>query len=228
MIDWSTPVWLSLRVTGSAIVVIFIVGVPLALMLARFFFPGKIILETAINLPLVLPPTVLGYYLLILMGRGSFLREQLGIDIIFTWQAAVVAGAIVGLPLMIQSARVAFESIDSDIEQAARVDGASEWHVFWHITLPIARRGVLAGLILGGTRALGEFGTTLMIAGNIPGRTQTLPLAVYDAVQARRYDDAMLMVWVLTLIAFGGLWLVHQWRDDPVNTTQRFPSLRRA
>ncbi len=201
--------WLSLQVTGTAVVGILIIGLALAVLLARVSFRGKLILETLIYLPLVLPPTVVGYYLLFVLGRGSFLLERLKIDLLFTWQAAAFASMIVGLPLMVQTARAAFEEVEPEIEDAARVDGAAEWQVWWRVTLPIARRGILAGLILSAARALGEFGATLMVAGSIPGRTQTLPLAIYDAVQARRYDDAQLMVAVMTSLAFTGLWVVY-------------------
>lgn len=204
------PAWLSLQVAGTATLGIMVVGLPLALLLARTPFRGKLALQTIINLPLVLPPSVVGYYLLFVLGRGSFLREQLHLDLLFTWQAAALASMVVGLPLMVQAARAAFEEVEPEIEDAARADGAAEWQVWWYVTLPLARRGILAGLILGSARALGEFGATLMVAGNIPGRTQTLPLAIYDAVQARRYDDANLMVLVMTALAFACLWLVYR------------------
>lgn len=207
--NWQ-PLWLSLQVTGTAMIGILIIGLALALLLARVSFRGKLVLETVIYLPLVLPPTVVGYYLLFVLGRGSFLVEQLKIELLFTWQAAAFASMVVGLPLMVQTARAAFEEVEPEVEGAARVDGAAEWQVWWYVTLPIARRGILAGLILSAARALGEFGATLMIAGNIPGRTQTLPLAIYDAVQARRYDDANVMVLVMTSLAFTGLWIVRQ------------------
>lgn len=208
--NWQ-PFWLSLQVTGTAVVGILIIGLALALLLARVSFRGKLILETVLYLPLVLPPTVIGYYLLFVLGRGSFLVEQLKIELLFTWQAAALASMVVGLPLMVQTARAAFEEVEPEVEDAARVDGAAEWQVWWYVTLPTARRGILAGLILSAARALGEFGATLMVAGNIPGRTQTLPLAIYDAVQARRYDDANFMVLVMTSLAFTGLWLVYHW-----------------
>ncbi|NWG18245.1 MAG: molybdate ABC transporter permease subunit [Chloroflexi bacterium] len=207
--NWQ-PFWLSVQVTGTAMIGILAIGLALALLLARAVFPGKLILETVIYLPLVLPPTVVGYYLLFVLGRGSFVFEVLHIDLLFTWQAAAFASMVVGLPLMVQTARAAFEEVEPEIEDAARVDGAGEWRIWWSITLPLARRGILAGLILSAARALGEFGATVMVAGNIPGRTQTLPLAIYDAVQARRYDDAHFMVLVMTLLAFSGLWLVHR------------------
>jgi molybdate transport system permease protein len=201
---------LSLQVTATATAGIVILGLALALLLARGRFRGRLLLETLINLPLVLPPSVVGYYLLFVLGRGSFLVEQLGIELLFTWQAAAIAATVVGLPLMVGSARAALEDIEVEIEDAARADGASRWQTWWYVTLPLARRGILAGVMLGSARALGEFGATLMIAGNIPGRTQTLPLAIYDAVQARRYDEATLMVLTMTGLAFGCLWLVRQ------------------
>lgn len=218
--NWQ-PFWLSLQVAGSATIGIVIVGVLLAALLARVPFRGKLILETIIYLPLVLPPTVIGYYLLFVLGRGSLMREWLGIDILFTWPAAAFASVVVGLPLMVQTARAAFEEVEPEVEDAARADGAAEWQVWWYITLPIARRGILAGLILSSARALGEFGATLMVAGNIPGRTQTLPLAIYDAVQARRYDDANVMVVVLTLFSFIGLGLVYRLGTSSLNRDKR-------
>ncbi len=206
---WSA-FWLSLQVTSTATVGIVIIGLPLALLLARRQFRGKLMLETLINLPLILPPTVVGYYLLLALGRGSLIYAVLRIDLLFTWQAAAVAAMVVGMPLMVQTARAAFEDVDQEIEAAARLDGAASWQVWWHITLPLAQRGILAGLILSSARALGEFGATLMVAGSIPGRTQTMPLAIYAAIQARRYADAQVLVILLTSVAFACLWLIYQ------------------
>jgi molybdate transport system permease protein len=182
----------------------------LGVWLARFRVRGQIIFETIIFLPLVLPPSVIGYFLLLALGRGSPVVEWFHVNLLFTWQAAAIASALVGLPLMIQSARSAIANVDQVLENAARTLGSSELEILWRVTLPLARRGVLAGLILGGARALGEFGATLMVAGNIPGQTQTLPLAIYDAVQARRYEQAQMMVVVMTAVAFVGLWCVRQ------------------
>ena len=140
--------------------------------------------------PLVLPPTVVGYYLLLALGRGSPIDDWFGWRILFTWGAAAIASAVVGLPLLVQSARAAIAGVDPALEHAARTLGSSELEVLWRVTLPLARRGILAGLVLAAARALGEFGATLMVAGNIPGRTQTLPLAIYDAVQNRHYAQA--------------------------------------
>ncbi len=203
------PFRLSLQVTGVATAGIAVIGIALAWLLARREFRGKLLLVTTLYLPLVLPPTVVGYYLLIALGRSSPFYALLNFNILFTWQAAALASFVVGLPLMVQTARTAFEEVEREIEDAARADGATEVQVFRYITLPAARRGILAGLILSSARALGEFGATVMVAGSIPGRTQTLPLAIYDAVQARRYDDANLMVLVMTALAYAGLWLVH-------------------
>ncbi|MFN3973681.1 MAG: molybdate ABC transporter permease subunit [Dehalococcoidia bacterium] len=201
---------LSLRVTALATAIILVAGVGLALLLARVRFPGRTLVELLVTLPLVLPPSVVGYYLLLALGRGSPLKEWLGIDILFTWWAAALASAVVGMPLMVQAARAAIASVDPTLEQAARTLGSTEWEVLRRITLPLARRGILAGLLLGAARALGEFGATLMVAGSIPGRTQTLPLAIYDAVQARNYAAANQMVALLTLLSLLGLWWVRR------------------
>ncbi|QQS45078.1 MAG: molybdate ABC transporter permease subunit [Acidobacteriota bacterium] len=207
--NWEA-VRLSLQVTLVATTVLFVCGLTIALVLARFQFRGKIFVETLINLPLVLPPSVVGYYLLLALGRNSPLVDWFHVQILFTWPAAAIASAVVGLPLMVQVSRAAIAGIDPVIENAARTLGSGEFELLRRVTLPLARRGLLAGLILGGARALGEFGATLMIAGNIPGRTQTLPLAIYDAVQSRRYEQANRMVLMMTVLAFLGLWLVRR------------------
>ncbi|MGQ9480751.1 molybdate ABC transporter permease subunit [Chloroflexus sp.] len=216
--SWSA-LWLSLQVTTVATLGIVLIGLPLALLLVRRTFPGQIVVETMLMLPLILPPSVVGYYLLLALGSGSPLVEWFQIRLLFSWPAAVVAAVVVGLPLMIQSSRAALSNVDLQLEQAARTLGLSEWRILWRITLPLARRGIIAGAILGGARALGEFGATLMVTGNIPGRTQTLPVAIYDAVQAQRYADANLMVLVMTGISFVGLWLVRQLEQRPKSQT---------
>jgi len=207
------PLWLSLQVTAVATVLMVAAGLPLALLLARRRFRGSTLLEVAILLPLVLPPTVVGYYLLLALGRGSPVTEVFGWRILFTWGAAAIASAVVGLPLLVQSARAAIAGVDPVLEQAARTLGSSEIEVLTRVTLPLARRGILAGLVLAATRALGEFGATLMVAGNIPGRTQTLPLAIYDAVQNRNYAQANGMVVLMTVLAFASLWAVRRFEQ---------------
>ena len=196
------PVWLSLRVSLTATALTLVAGVPLAWLLARRRFPGRNLLEAAVVLPLVLPPTVLGYYLLLAVGRRGPVGQALasvGLELAFTWGAAVLAAAVGSIALVIKSAQAGFETVDRQLEQAARTLGHAEWSVFWRVTLPLAWRSVLAGTVLAFCRALGEFGITLMVAGNIPGRTQTLPLAIYDRVQAAQMDEAN----ALALIAVG-------------------------
>ncbi|HEV2132117.1 MAG TPA: molybdate ABC transporter permease subunit [Longimicrobiaceae bacterium] len=196
------PVLLSLQVTLVATVLIVAAGLPLAVLLARARFPGQSLVETAVNLPLVLPPSVVGYFLLLALGAGGPLEAWFGVRMVFTWIAAAIASAVVGLPLMVQSARAAVAAVDPALERAARTLGSSELEVLGRVTLPLARRGILAGVLLGAARALGEFGATLMVAGSIPGRTQTLPIAIYDAVQNREYAVANRMVLGMTVLAF--------------------------
>ncbi len=207
------PLLLSLQVTAVAVALMVIGGLPLALLLARRRFRGATGVEALVNLPLVLPPTVVGYYLLMALGRGSPVVAWFGWRILFTWGAAAIASAVVGLPLLVQSARAAIAGVDPALEDAARTLGSSELEVLWRVTLPLARRGILAGLVLAAARALGEFGATLMVAGNIPGRTQTLPLAIYDAVQNRDYARANGMVLLTTALAFLSLWAVRRFEQ---------------
>lgn len=198
------PLFLSLRVSVLAATLALVVGVALAAWLARHRHPLTNVVDGVVNLPLVLPPTVLGYYLLVIWGArsplGRFLAG-LGIPLVFTWRGAVLAAATVALPLVVQSARAAFEAVDPSLADVARTLGRSEWAIFRTITLPLAWRGILAGAVLAFARALGEFGATLMVAGNIPGKTQTMPIAIYDAVQAGDQTRANLLVAVLTLVA---------------------------
>ncbi|MDN3920914.1 molybdate ABC transporter permease subunit [Roseateles violae] len=194
---------LSLKVAGWATALNLVFGTAAGFALARLRFPGRDLLDALLTLPMVLPPTVLGYYLLVLLGRrgafGAWLHEQFGIQLIFSWQGAVIAASIVAFPLVMKSARAAFEGVDAQLERAARVLGLSEAAVFFRVTLPMAWRGLLAGLLLAFARALGEFGATLMVAGSIPGRTQTLSVAVYEAVQAGQDDVANLLVLIISL-----------------------------
>jgi molybdate transport system permease protein len=194
------PVWLSFQVATSATALTLLAGLPLAWLLARRRFPGHDLLAGAVVLPLVLPPTVLGYYLLLLIGsRGPVgrLLGTLGIELAFTWRAAVLAACVGSIALLVKAAQAGFESVDPRLEQAARTLGRSEWSVFWSVTLPLAWRSVFAGTTLAFCRALGDFGITLMVAGSIPGLTQTMPLAIYDHVQANQMHEAN----VLALIA---------------------------
>lgn len=193
-----TALFLSLKVAGWATALNLIAGIGVGYLLARARFPGRDLLDTLLTLPMVMPPTVLGYYLLVLMGRhswlGSWLQEHFGISLIFTWQGAVIAAAMVAFPLVFKPARAAFEAVDGQLEQAARVLGISEMAIFFRVTLPLAWRGILASVLLAFARALGEFGATLMVAGSIPGKTQTLSIAVYEAVQAGQDEVANTLV----------------------------------
>jgi molybdate transport system permease protein len=201
---------LSLQVTAAATIVLGVVGLALGHLLARHEFRGKAVVETLIMLPLVLPPSVVGFYLLMVLGRQNPLVRATGIDLLFTATGATIAAAVVGLPLMVQASRAALKSVPVAVQNAGRVLGSSEWEVFVRITLPLARPGLIAGLVLGGARAFGEFGATLMVAGNIPGRTQTVPLAIYDAVQAGDGTTAAVLVGLTTVLAFAGLWFVRR------------------
>jgi len=193
---------LSVRVAILATAINTIVGVPLAYLLARRRFRGRAALDVLVTLPLVLPPTVTGYYLIVVLGRRGWLGAPLyaatGWSIAFTWYAAVVAATVMALPLLVRTARAAIESVDRDLERAAHTLGRSEWQTAMEVTLPLARNGIVAGLVLAFARALGEFGATLMLAGNIPGRTTTVPLAIYTAVQTGETGDALALVALLT------------------------------
>jgi molybdate transport system permease protein len=197
------PLLLTLKVAGWATALNLLLGVGVGFALARLRFPGRELLDALLTLPMVMPPTVLGYYLLVLIGRkgplGAWLQAEFGITLIFTWQGAVIAATIVAFPLVFKSARAAFEGVDPQLEQAARVLGLSELAVFFRVTLPLAWRGILAGLLLAFARATGEFGATLMVAGSIPGKTQTLSVAVYEAVQAGQDATANVLVLVTSI-----------------------------
>jgi len=203
-IDWF-PLWLSLRVAFVSTAVAFVAGLWLAYILANREFRGKEVLDAAVTLPLVLPPTVLGYYLLVLLAGNSPLGKLweniFGSPLVFTWKAAVVAALLHALPLLVKSARTALESVDRSLERAARNLGASEWRLFWRVTLPLARRSIFAAVALAFARSLGDFGVTLMVAGNIPGRTQTVAVAIYDAVESGNTALARTLVLVISAVA---------------------------
>ena len=211
------PAWialgLSLKVALWATLLDVIAGVALGYLLARVRFPGRDTLDALLTLPMVMPPTVLGYYLLVIIGRNGPLGhwlQQFGINLIFTWQAAVLAAAVVAFPLVLKAARSAFETVDTQLEDAARVLGVSGFGVFLRVTLPLAWRGVLAGTLLAFARSMGEFGATLMVAGSIPGKTQTLSIAVYEAVQAGQDDTANVLVLITSVTCVTVLLLANR------------------
>ncbi len=203
-IDWF-PLWLSLRVAVLSTAISFAAGLWIAYLLANRNFRGKEILDAAVTLPLVLPPTVLGYYLLVVIGRaspfGKLWESIFGSSLVFTWKAAVIAAVLHSFPLMVKSARAALESVDRSYERAARTLGASELRLFRRVTLPLAGRSILAATALCFARSLGDFGVTLMVAGNIPGRTQTVALAIYDAVEAGNGAVARTFVLIISAVA---------------------------
>ena len=194
---------LSLKVAGWATALNLFLGTGAGWVLARKRFPGRDLLDAVLTLPMVLPPTVLGYYLLVVIGKrgwlGSWLFDTFGINLIFTWQGAVIAATLVAFPLVLKAARAAFEGVDPQLENAARVLGLSEGAVFFRVSLPMAWNGILAGVLLAFARALGEFGATLMVAGSIPGKTQTLSIAVYEAVQAGQDSVANTLVLITSI-----------------------------
>src|SRR5256714_7999930 len=212
-IDWF-PIRLSFLVASAATLIALVVGSALAWLLARRRFPGRDILDAIITLPLVLPPTVLGYYLLVLLGTrsslGGFLYNNFGIRLTFTVKAAIIAATIHALPLVTKSLRAAFESVDMELEAVARTLGLNERRIFFRVTLPLAWRGVLAATALAFARALGDFGITIMIAGNIPGKTQTASVAIYDAVQAGRDNEALMLAVIVSLIAVAMLYFINR------------------
>jgi len=207
--EWQI-VWFTTWVSALSTLIILPFGLAAAWMLARFEWPGKSLVETLISLPLVMPPVATGLILLKLLGRrgpiGSFLHDHLGLDIVFTWKGVLVSLAVMSFPLLVRSARVAFEEVSPRLEQIARTLGAGDWRVFFTITMPLAARGIVAGMILSFARALGEFGATIMVAGNIPGQTSTLSLDIFQAVQLGQDNHAYRMLAISTVLAFLAVW----------------------
>lgn len=208
--EFLTPILLSLRVAVIALVIVVVSATIIAKFMAHARFKGKIIVETFLMLPLVLPPTVVGFLLIIIFGSNGFVGEIIRMvfneTVMFTWYGAVIASSVVAFPLMYQSAKAGFHSVDKDIENAARVDGAGEFQVFMRVTIPMAATSLVTGALLSFARAIGEFGATLMIAGNIPGRTQTLPTAIYVAMQGN--NMILAWAWVITIIVISFVMLL--------------------
>ncbi len=211
--EWQA-VGLSLQVAVAAVVASLPLGIAIAWLLARKQFWGKAALETLVNLPLVLPPVVTGYLLLVLFGRngwlGGFLEDRLGIHIIFTWKAAALASAVMAFPLMVRSIRLDFKSVDVHLEQAARTLGAGPWDAFFTITLPLARRGIIAGCLLAFARSIGEFGATIMISGNIPGVTRTMPLEIYSLLESPGGETQVRGLLVVSVLIAAGAVIVGE------------------
>ena len=216
--DWQA-VWLSVRVSLTAVALSLPFGIAAGWVLARKSFRGKTLAETLLNLPLVMPPVVTGLLLLYLLGRrgwvGSWLYQWFGLEVALTWRAAVLAVAVMGFPLMVRAIRLAFEGADPRLYQAARSLGAGPLDAFWTVSLPLARHGVIAGIVLSFARGLGEFGATLMFAGNVPGRTQTLPLAIYSAMEVDLRPAKALSI-LLVVVALVVLLLLGRGREVEV------------
>ena len=211
-----TPLWISIRTSLLATFITFFIGIGSAYLVANYQGKWKGLIDSLFTLPLVLPPTVLGFFLLLLFGKNGPMGKLLALmdkSIIFTWSATVIAATVVAFPMMYRSARSAFEQIDVNLISAAKTLGLSNWKIFYKIAIPLAWPGIIGGLVLSFARALGEFGATLMIAGNIPGKTQTMPLAIFFEVQAMDYKGAM--IWVMTIVAISVLMILilNKWSD---------------
>jgi molybdate transport system permease protein len=208
--DWQV-VWFTAWVSALSTLAIFPGGIAVAWLLARREWPGKSVVETLVSLPLVIPPVATGLILLKLFGRrgpiGGFFHDTFGMEIVFTWKAVLIALGIMSFPLFVRSTRVAFEQVNPRLENIARTLGASDWRVFFTISLPLARRGLIAGTILAFARALGEFGATIMVAGNIPGQTSTIALDIFQSVQLGNDVHALRMLVISVALAFGAVWV---------------------
>jgi len=204
--EFLSPIWLSLKIATIAGVIVIIIGTLVGRLLARKSFKGKAILETILMLPMVLPPTVVGFFLIVIFGKNSIFGQTIewifNQPVIFTWYAAVIAAIVVAFPLMYQSAKSGFQGVNRDIEEAAQIDGANEWRILLFISIPLASRALISGSILSFARALGEFGATLMFAGNIPGETQTIPTAIYIAIDSGNMTMAWMWVISIVIISF--------------------------
>ncbi len=209
------PVLLSIKVAAIATIFAFVLGVFFAYLLTKKRIPGKSIWETILILPMVLPPSIVGYLLLKAFGKrgpiGAFLLDTFGVQVVFTWIACVIAACVVALPLMYQNAKAAFQSVDETYELAANTLGSGEWKAFWTVLFPLARPGIVSGIILTFARAMGEFGATLMLAGNIEGQTQTIPTAIYYAVATGKEDKANTLVAVMTAFSFLLIFGLNAW-----------------
>lgn len=210
-----SPILLSLKVAGAAVLIVVCSSIPIATLMAKREFVGKNILESILTLPLVLPPSVVGFTLLYAFGKngplGIFLEHFFHFKVVFTIWGAIIAAAVVSFPLMYQSVKAAIESVDDKLEKAARTLGAGELKVFFTITIPLAWNGVVAGFVLAFARSLGEFGATLMIAGNIPGKTSTMPLAIYFASESGQTREAWILVSIMVLFSFLVIFGLNHW-----------------
>lgn len=211
-----TPLWISLKTSAVATILTFFLGILLAYFMAFHRVKGKAFIDGLLIMPMVLPPTVVGFFLLLIFGKNGPIGQlllEIGYTVIFSWEATVIAATVVALPLMYKASRAAFEQIDTSLLGAARTLGVSEWRIFWQVTMPLALPGILAGTILAFARALGEFGATLMLAGSIPGRTQTIPIAIYFAVEAGEMERAFFWVGIILIISLSVVLGMNYWTN---------------
>jgi molybdate transport system permease protein len=224
-VSFLSPLWISVKTVITATVITFFLGIAAARWMARYSSRYKSLIDGIFILPLVLPPTVVGFGLLLLFGKNGPLGQlllSLGTTVIFSWPATVISAVVMAFPLMYMTSRGAFEQVDTDIESAARTLGASEWRVFWSVTLPLAWSGVVAGTILALARSLGEFGATLILAGNIPGKTTTIPVAIYFSIQAGDMEKTFILVGIVLIIAFLSLAAIAYWKGKAVNDKSNY------
>ena len=215
MIDYFEPLLVSLKTVAVTTVLTFFLGIAAARWMAHYNGKFKSLIDGLFILPMVLPPTVVGYGLLLLFGVNGPLGKALmaiGEKVVFSWEATVIAATVMAFPIMYMTAKGAFEQVESNIEAAARTLGAGEWRVFWTVTLPLAKAGIIAATVLAFARSLGEFGATLMLAGNIAGKTQTIPIAIYFAIQAGDMDKAMVLCIIVLVISFVSLAAIAYWK----------------
>ncbi len=220
--SYLAPLWVSCKTVLTTTVITFFIGIAAARWMARYNGKFKALIDGIFILPLVLPPTVVGFGLLLLFGKNGPLGEFLSwfnTTLVFSWPATVISAVVMTFPLMYMSARAGFEQVDINVENAARTLGASEWRVFWTVTMPMSWASVVAATILTFARALGEFGATLMLAGNIPGKTTTIPVAIYFDIQAGRNDQALILVGIVLIISFAALAALAYWKRKTPKTT---------
>ena len=222
-----SPLWISLKTAVFATAITFFLGIVAAYWMLRYQGKWKSIIEGIFVSPLILPPTVVGFLLLLLFGKNGVIGKiliPLNINIVFTWYAAIITATVVAFPLMYKTSLGAFEQIDRKILQVARTLGASEWSIFWRISLPLASKGIIAGIVLSFARAVGEFGATLMVAGNIPGQTQTIPMAIYFAVEAGDMTEAWVWVLVIMSISLSAITIVNFWQNTARKSMKENPT----
>lgn len=215
-ISWS-PLWISIKTAFLSTLITFVIGIVVSYLMANYKGRYKGLIDGLLTLPLVLPPTVVGFFLLILIGKNGYVGQILlkfDTTLIFSWSATVIASTAVAFPMMYRTSRAAFEQIDSNMISAARTLGLSEWMIFYKIAIPLAWPGIIAGIVLSFARALGEFGATLMIAGNIPGKTQTMPLAIFFAVEGGDMRKGMMWVLIITLISIVMILILNYWSES--------------